>query len=103
MSEPTWHGLGSAGEIGPDEIRGALVDGTKLCIGRAGDTYFAVDDTCPHAAGSLSEGMIDDDQLICPLHAYGFEVKSGHCPDDPGCPIKAYEVRVENSELQVKL
>lgn len=103
MSDRVWHDLGAASEIGPDEIRGARVGGNRLCIGRSGDTYFAVDDTCPHAAGSLSEGMIDDNQVICPLHAYGFDVKSGHCSEDPSCSIKSYEVRIENGQLQVKL
>lgn len=103
MSDEKWHSLGKAEELQPDEVRAAHVAGSKLCIGRAGETYFAVDDLCPHAAGSLSEGMIDDDQVVCPLHAYGFEIHSGHCPDDPSCSIKAYEVRVENGELKVKL
>lgn len=103
MSEETWHDLGKAEEIGTDQIRAATVGETVLCIGRTKDGYFAVDDGCPHAAGSLSDGMIDDDQVVCPLHAYGFEVKTGHCPDDPSCSIQSYPVRVENGELQVRL
>ena len=103
MSEDIWHDLGPAGDLADGDVRGALVKGEKLCIGKAGDRYFAVHDLCPHAAGSLSEGMVDDDQVICPLHAYGFEIDTGHCPDDPSCSIQAFEVRVEDGVLQVKL
>jgi NAD(P)H-dependent nitrite reductase small subunit len=103
MSDESWHDLGPAADLKEGDLRGALVDGNKLCIGRSGDSYFAVHDVCPHAAGSLSEGMVDEDQVICPLHAYGFEIKTGHCPDDPSCSIQAYEVRVEDGALQVKI
>lgn len=103
MSEEIWHDLGPAADLGEGDVRAVLVGGTMLCIGRAGQGYFALNDLCPHAAGSLSEGMIDDDQVVCPLHAYGFEIKTGHCPDDPSCSIQTYEVRIEDGELQVRL
>jgi nitrite reductase/ring-hydroxylating ferredoxin subunit len=75
----------------------------KLCVGRSGDRYFAIDDTCPHAGGSLTEGMLDDDLVICPLHAYAFESGTGHCIDDPACSIRAYPIRIENGTLRVRV
>jgi nitrite reductase/ring-hydroxylating ferredoxin subunit len=47
--------------------------------------------------------MVDGDQVICPLHAYGFDIHSGHCEDDPDCSVKGYAVRIEGSVLQVLL
>ncbi len=103
MSEPTWRDLGEADDFSADEVKGALVAGHRLCVGRAGEHFFAVDDQCPHAGGSLSEGLVDGDLVICPLHAYAFEVKTGRCEDDPSCSIKVYEVRVENGVVQVRI
>ena len=99
----TWHDLGKEADFAGIEVKGALIAGVKLCVGKAEDSYFAIDDTCPHAGGSLSEGMVDGDQVICPLHAYGFDVRSGHCPDDPDCSVKGYRVRIEGDILQVLL
>ena len=99
----SWHDVGSVDDFAGVEVKGALIAGVKLCIGKAGEEYFAVDDTCPHAGGSLSEGMVDGDQVICPLHAYGFDIHSGHCEDDPDCSVKGYAVRIEGSVLQVLL
>jgi nitrite reductase (NADH) small subunit len=99
----TWHDVGSVNDYAGVEVKGALIAGIKLCVGKAGDEYFAIDDTCPHAGGSLAEGMVDGDQVICPLHAYGFDIRSGHCPDDPDCSVKGYEVRVEGGVIQVQL
>lgn len=99
----SWHNVGSVDDFAGVEVKGALIAGVKLCIGKAGEEYFAVDDTCPHAGGSLSEGMVDGDQVICPLHAYGFDIHSGHCEDDPDCSVKGYAVRIEGRVLQVLL
>jgi nitrite reductase/ring-hydroxylating ferredoxin subunit len=103
MSDPSWHDVGAAAELADGDLRPALVAGERLCVGRSGETFFAVEDTCPHAGGSLSEGMVDGGWLICPLHAYGFDVRSGECPDDPGCRVRAFPVRVEGGVVQVRV
>jgi nitrite reductase (NADH) small subunit len=103
MAEEGWRSLGQAAELPQGELRGFKVGSRRLCVGRSGDRYFAIEDTCPHAGGSLSEGMIEDELVICPLHAFAFEAKTGHCPDDPGCSVDAFEVRVQDGVLQVRL
>jgi nitrite reductase (NADH) small subunit len=103
MSEESWHDLGDLDRFESPDPQGAMVAGQRLCVGKAEKGFFAIDDTCPHAGGSLSEGMVDGEQVICPLHAFAFEVRSGHCPDDPGCSVRAYRVRVEDGVLQVQL
>lgn len=101
--ELVWQEVGSLDDIPEGELRGARVAGRKLCLGRSAEGYFAIDDECPHAAGSLSEGMIDGSEVICPLHAYAFDTRTGECPDDPSCNIRRYPVRRENGRLQVQL
>ena len=98
-----WHDVRAVPDVAEGELSGARVAGLKLCIGRSDGELFAVDDECPHAGGSLSEGLLDGDQVVCPLHAYGFEVRSGHCPDDPSCSIRAYAIRLEDGQIQVRL
>jgi len=103
MGEATWHDLGPIEGFEDQKLNGRRVGGRPLCFGRSGEVTFAIDDTCPHAGGSLSEGMLDDDLVICPLPAYAFEIASGQCLDDPGCSIRAYPTRVEDGILQVRL
>ncbi len=103
MSEASWHDLGPVAGFEDEKLRGHLVTGVRLCVGRSGDRWFAIDDTCPHAGGSLTEGMIDGDLVICPLHAYAFEIATGHCVDEPACAVSSYPTRVEGGILQVQL
>ena len=74
-----------------------------VCVGRSGDTYFAIDDTCPHAGGSLGEGIIDRGLVICPLHAYGFEIATGRCVDDHACSVSTHPVRISHGIVQVRI
>ena len=76
-SEGSWHRVADETEFPPGSLRGALVGGVRLCVGRGSAGLFAVSDTCPHAGGSLSEGMVDGREVICPIHAWGAEPMRG--------------------------
>lgn len=101
--EASWHDLGAAEGFADAKLNGRLIAGVRLCFGRAGDHFFAIDDTCPHAGGSLTEGMLDADLVICPLHAYAFEIETGRCIDEAACSVRAYPVRVEDGILKVQI
>jgi nitrite reductase/ring-hydroxylating ferredoxin subunit len=52
MAEEGWRSLGQAAELPQGELRGFKVGSRRLCVGRSGDRYFAIEDTCPHAGGA---------------------------------------------------
>ena len=103
MSEFHWYRIGPADDIELGSLRGARIQGHRVCIGRAELGFFAVEDTCPHAGGSLSTGLIDGREIVCPLHVWGFDVETGESPEDPNCPLRVYPVRVEGDELEIQL
>lgn len=48
----------------------------------------AIEDACSHAGASLAEGWVEDACIVCPMHAYVFELRTGKllrpkglCPD----------------------
>ena len=43
-----------------------------------GKTY-EIQRYCPHALGDLSKGKLVDDHIICPLHGWEFNLKTGEC------------------------
>ncbi len=98
-----WRRVAVEADLAPGSLRGALVDGHRLCLGRGDLGWFAVSDTCPHAGGSLSEGMVDGREIICPQHAWAFDVETGTSPDDPGCVLSVYEIRVWDGTVEVRL
>lgn len=61
-----------------------------------GGRYYALDDTCPHAEASLSEGWIEDGLVECPLHQALFDLATGAVLSPPAtrdATPRAVEVR----------
>ena len=97
-----WHPLGATSELEAGKVRCIRVAGRRLAVGRSDAGFFAVDDSCPHAGASLGEGMLDGDFLVCPLHAYAYDVRTGDCEEDLTV-LPVFRVREDAGHLQVWL
>jgi nitrite reductase/ring-hydroxylating ferredoxin subunit len=98
-----WHDAGALAELPRGRLRTVELAGRRLVVGHAEDGFFALGDECPHASGSLGEGMLDGAYVICPVHAYGFHVRTGACEDDAELCAEAWPVRVVGERLEVQL
>lgn len=86
-----------------DEVadgRGLTVEaaGARLAVLRDGDSIAVMFDRCPHAAGSLGSGWVEDGEVVCPLHRWRFRLRDGRC-DVPGHSAHVVECRVESGEV----
>ena len=98
----SWHTLEPASKLRQGEIRTFKIGGRWLAIGRTAEGYFAIDDLCPHAGGSLGEGMLDGECVLCPIHGYSYHVRSGEGMDD-GEEVAVHEVKLEGDVLRIHL
>ena len=93
-----WIDIGALEDIPP---QGARVVKTALgCVAvfrTAEDQVFAMDDTCPHKGGPLSQGIIHGHAVACPLHNWSIDLASGEpmgADRGKGCtPVVPLEVR----------
>jgi nitrite reductase (NADH) small subunit len=52
----------------------------------ADDAVFALVDRCPHQGGPLSEGIVQDRAVACPLHGWVIALENGQAEaPDEGC------------------
>jgi nitrite reductase (NADH) small subunit len=59
------------------------------------DEVFALLDRCPHKGGPLSQGIVFDTHVACPLHNWTIDLAVGCAkPPDEGCTPK-FSVKVE--------
>ena len=67
--------------------RVARARGTDVAVFRNGaDEVFALLDRCPHRGGPLSQGIVHNKRVTCPLHNFVIELKSGMAvAPDEGC------------------
>ncbi len=75
-----------------------------IAIFRTGDDQlFALADRCPHKGGPLSQGMIHDHKVTCPLHNWNIDLESGEAiAPDQGCAGR-YEVKLKNGMVMLQL
>jgi nitrite reductase (NADH) small subunit len=89
------YNLGPLDQIPPGEGRSYEVDGLSIAVFRTRDNMvFATQASCPHRGGPLADGIIGAGKVICPLHAYKFNLTTGK-PVGNTCPaLKIYPVIV---------
>ena len=90
-----WIEIGALDDIprlGSRVVRTASGD---IAVFRANDDeVFALDDRCPHKGGPLSEGIVHDTGVTCPLHAWVFSLETGMAQGADEGAVATYPVRV---------
>ncbi len=79
------------------------VSGRRIAIFKEQGAFCAVDNTCPHALGSLGKGRIRNGIAVCPVHGYAYDTKTGDCQTDSRLRIRTYPVIVENEDIKVRV
>lgn len=90
-------------EVPLGEGKRVEVAGKTIALFNVGGSFYAIDDTCPHAGGPLSEGFLEGEVVICPWHSSGFEIKTGKVVGPPAeTGVSSYLVRVEGTDIETK-
>ena|SRR5437588_311551 len=73
-------------------------------IARANSAVYAFDDTCTHEECSLTEGRLDEDEVVCQCHGSVFNITTGEVLLGPATePIRTYPVQVQDGEIRVQV
>ncbi len=100
--EPGWIDLCPLAHVSEAVGFYIVCNGRALAVFRVGPAAVRVfDDVCPHAGASLSAGHLDDDCVVCPWHAWSFDMETGQCPDNPTIKIRVYRTRVWEGQVWV--
>lgn len=93
-------------DIGPLDaipVRGARVVKTGAgCIAvfrTAADEVFAIDDSCPHKAGPLSQGIVHGRAVTCPLHNWVISLETGAAQGADKGRVRTHALRVEGGRM----
>lgn len=69
----------------------------KICLARTSDGFYAVNDRCPHNGASLGNGYCTNEgSVVCPLHRYHFDLKTGRAKSGLGDVVDTYPIEVRN-------
>ena len=80
------------------------VDGHRVALFNIQGKCYAIDDTCPHSGGPLSEGDVDGTEVECPWHGACFNLTDGSVLNPPAEePVKSYPVHVDGDEIKIEM
>ncbi len=84
------------------EGRAVTVDGRRIALFRTPGGWHALDDACPHRGGPLSDGLLADCLVTCPLHERRFDLASG-ASTSGGEGVVAHRVAVVGDEVWLEV
>ena len=96
--------LCSLDELVDGGVRRFDVGTHELAVVRLGDDVYVIGDRCSHQDVSLSDGDVDEDDLVleCPKHGSGFHLETGEPSSLPATrPVPVYEVAVVDGDVSV--
>lgn len=95
-----WLDVGALTDI---PVRGGRVVKTPrgcVAVFRAfDDTVFALDDSCPHKGGPLSDGTVHGYNVTCPLHNMVFSMATGVAQGPDPWQARTHGIRVESGRV----
>jgi nitrite reductase (NADH) small subunit len=95
--------LGSVNAVPLGQGRCFVVGGESLAVFRQRDgRIFASHNRCPHAKGPLSEGIVGNGNVICPLHGHQFSLETGAGSVAAEC-LQVFPVQEVNGNIVMTL
>ncbi|VAW60592.1 Nitrite reductase [NAD(P)H] small subunit [hydrothermal vent metagenome] len=99
-----WIEVGALEDIPQLGARVVKNGSTEIAIFRnSHDEVFAVNDSCPHKQGKLSQGIVHGTSVTCPLHNWRIDLNSGKALGlDEGC-TGHYATKVESGSIFIEI
>jgi nitrite reductase (NADH) small subunit len=86
--------VGNVADIPIGEGRAFAVGEEQVAVFRLRDgSLRALSAACPHLAGPLADGLVDDRVVVCPLHNYIYDLTTGAELSIGAAGVCAYEVQ----------
>jgi nitrite reductase/ring-hydroxylating ferredoxin subunit len=95
--------VADVGELADGQARVVDVAGRTLALFNVGGVFYALDNACAHRGGPLGEGDLEGRLVVCPWHAWRWDVTTGRNANNPAVTMTCYPVRVEPDGVFVEL
>lgn len=100
----TWFDVGCLDDIPRRGARCVRFGDLTIALFRtAQDEVFALEDRCPHKAGPLSQGIVHDRSVTCPLHNWVISLADGQAQGADAGRTDAFTVRLEGKRILLEV
>lgn len=100
----TWVTVGSIEDIPRRGSRCVAYGDMTIAIFRTiDDRVFALEDKCPHKNGPLSQGIVHDGCVTCPLHNWVISLETGAAQGADEGETRAFPIRLDDDQIMLGL
>ncbi len=90
-------------DLAPGSCMEAVVGGRSVALFNVGGSFYAIGNSCIHRGGPLGQGMLDGQNVMCPWHAWTYDVTTGISTVNDSLRVPKYDVKVEDGQVYVKV
>ncbi|MCI0394560.1 MAG: glutamate synthase-related protein [Chloroflexi bacterium] len=83
----------------PGTVMTTTVNNVDIALCNYEGRYYAVNNRCPHRGGQLGDGHLQGSDLICPLHGWDFDVRTGISRYNTLDRVDTYPVTVQDGKI----
>ena len=96
--------VATTADLAPGQGKMVEVTGKKIALFNLEGSFYAIDDTCTHRGGPLSEGEIEGEQVTYPWRGAIYSIKSGEVLGPPAPKgVARYNVRVAGMDIEIEV
>lgn len=96
-------------EIEPGGKKKISVENRVILLANLNGNFHAIDNTCPHMGGSLSDGRLEGTHIVCPRHGSVFDVTTGKAVKEGKLlfikakihDLRSYPVKVDGTDIYI--
>ncbi len=97
-----WQSVASLSELQEEEAFPVTVGKTLIALVKLGDDVHCVSNVCTHEFALLSDGIVENGCIECPLHQAQFDVATGAHRSGPACKdLQTFPVKVVDGSIHV--
>lgn len=85
------------------QAREVIFHEKQFCVARSGGEIAVMDNLCPHQEGPLGQGLVENGCVVCPWHAWAFDMKTGQAQHTERAKVRIYPAKVESGALLIEL
>ena len=91
-----------ADEIQEGAAKLVRINNEEIAIFKHQGQLCAIQNSCPHEGGPLAKGRIQGGEVVCPLHGYKFDLKTGVCSRDAKLKAKIFKLAQQGENYTVE-
>ena len=102
MAESGFVKVADLEELSPGEMKYVEVGNDQVLLVNVEGTVYACDNLCTHAFAPLAEGVLNGEQVECPLHGSVFNVTTGEVLGPPADEnLRVFQVHIDGQDILV--